>query len=128
MSMSRLLAVAAIALAVACGGSTGTNPPPPPPPPPPPGSTLSVSVTDNQFSPSNGTLLSGGTVTWTWNGANNSHNITFEDGQGSSGNQTTGLHQRTFSTVTSATTFRYRCTNHSSAFGSGMSGQIVVTP
>ena len=138
MSMSRLLGIAAIAFAAACGSSTGTNPPPPPPPPPapppppppPPAPTLSVSVADNSFSPSNGPLSSGGTVTWNWPGAGSlsSHNITFEDGQGNSGNQTTGSHQRTFPTVTTSTTFRYRCTNHSSAFGSGMSGQIVVTP
>ena len=135
MSLSRLLAIAAIVGAVACGSSTGTNPPPPPPPPPapppppppPPAPTLSVTVADNSFTPSNGPLLSGGTVTWTWTGANN-HNITFENGQGNAANQMTGTHTRTFPTVTTATTFRYRCTIHSTAFGSGMSGQIVVTP
>ena len=133
MSMSRLLAIAAIVVAAACGSGSGPNPPPPPPPPgpppppPPPGPTLSVSVTDNQFSPSNGPLLSGGTVTWTWNGAVG-HNVTFEDGQDNATTQTSGSHQRTFPTVTSATTFRYHCTIHSTAFGSGMAGQIVVTP
>jgi len=135
MSLSRLLAIGAIALAAACGSSTGTNPPPPPPPPPapppppppPPAPTLSVSIADNSFTPSNGSLLSGGTVTWTWGGANN-HNVTFEDGQNNSSTQMSGTHQRTFPTVTTSTTFRYRCTIHSTAFGSGMSGQIVVTP
>jgi plastocyanin len=135
--MVRLLAIAAIAVAAACGSSTNYgNPPPPPPPPPPapppppppPAPTLSVSVANNSFTPSNGPLLSGGTVTWNWSGTTASHNITFEDGQGNSGNQTTGSHVRTFPTVTASTTFRYRCTNHSTAFGSGMSGQVVVTP
>ncbi len=126
--MSRLFAIAAIALGAACGSSTGSGGnPPPPPPPPPPGSTLGVSVISNKFNPSNGTVLSGGTVTWTWNVAAD-HNVTFEDGQGNSGTQNSGTHQRTFPTVTTATTFRYRCTLHSSSFTSGMSGQIVVTP
>jgi plastocyanin len=134
MPILRGLAVAALLLAGACGGGTdyGGNPPPPPPPPPappppPPGPTLSVSLTDNQFSPSNGSLLTGGTVTWTWNGAA-THNVTFEDGQSNSPNQSTGSHPRTFPTVTAATTFRYRCTFHSTPTFTGMVGQIVVTP
>src|SRR2546425_9713546 len=111
MPMVRLLAIAAIAVAAACGNSTGYggNPPPPappPPPPPPPAPTLSVSVADNSFSPSNGPLSSGGTVTWNWPGAGSlsCHNITVEDGQGNSGNQTTGSHQRTIPTLTTSTT------------------------
>ena len=142
MSMARVLAIAAIVVAAACSSSTGTggnpygnnpppppppNPPPPPPPPPPPGPTLSVSVGDNVFTPANGSVTSGGTVTWSWGGAV-AHNVTFEDTQSPSGDKTTGTHQRTFSAVTTSTTFRYRCTIHSGAFGSGMSGQIVVVP
>lgn len=138
--MLRVVAVAALLVAGACGGSTdyGSSPPPapppgppppPPPPPPAPGPTVSVSVTDDLFTPSNGSVLSGGTATWDWGGGTgSSHNVTFEDGQGSSTNKTSGTHQRTFPTVTSATTFRYRCTNHSSSFTSGMVGQIVVAP
>ncbi len=131
MSMRRLLAVSAIMGAAACGNSTGYggNPPPPPPPspPPPPPPTLSVSVADNSFSPQDGTVASGGTVTWNWTGTR-SHNVTFENSD-TSATQTSGTHQRTFPIVTTATTFRYRCTIHSSSFTSGtMIGQIVVTP
>ena len=132
MLISRLLTIAAIAVAAACSSSTGYggNPPPPPPPPgppPPPPPTLSVSVADNSFSPQNGTVASGGTVTWNWTGTH-SHNVTFENSD-TSATQISGTHQRTFPTVTTATTFRYRCTIHSSSFTSGtMIGQIVVTP
>jgi plastocyanin len=56
------------------------------------------------------------------------HNVTFEDGQDSSTTKTSGTQTRTFPTVTASTTFRYRCTIHSSSFTSGMVGQIVVTP
>src|SRR5205823_366599 len=119
-----------------CGSSTGYggNPPPPPPPPPAPppapGPTLSVSVSNNSFSPSSGSVTSGGTVTWTWANGSNTHNVKFEDGIGSTADagQSSGTHSRTFPTVTSATTFRYRCTFHSTGFGSGMSGQITVVP
>ena len=135
--MARLLAIAAIVVAAACGGGgSGPNPPPPPPPPapppppPPPGPTLGVTVGPGQaFEPSAGSVTSGGVVTWTWANGSPDHNVTFEDGQGNSGNQTGGAtHSRTFPTVTSSTTFRYHCTLHSAAFGSGMSGQITVVP
>src|SRR6266576_3693473 len=131
MPLVRLLAIAAMIAAAACGNSTsyGSPPPPPPPapPPPPPPPTLSVSVADNSFSPQNGTVASGGTVTWNWTGTR-SHNVTFESSD-TSATQISGTHQRTFPVVTTATTFRYRCTIHSSSFTSGtMIGQIVVTP
>jgi len=137
MPMSRWLVIAAIVAAAGCGNSSSPNPPPPPPPPappppppPPPGPTLGVTVGPGQaFAPSAGSVTSGGTVTWTWASGSPDHNVTFEDGQGNSGNQTGGAtHARTFPTVTSATIFRYRCTLHSSAFGSGMSGQVTVVP
>jgi plastocyanin len=137
MPMFRLLAVAALVMGWGCGGDTGYSPPPPPnppaapppppPPPPPPAATLSVSVIDSDFNPGNGSLLSGGQVTWTWNGAL-THNVTFEDGQSNSTTKASGTHQRTFPTVAASTTFRYRCTVHSSNFTTGMVGQVVVTP
>ena len=140
--MFRLLAVAALVVGLGCsGGSTGYSPPPPPNPPavppppppppppplPPPGATLSVSVEDIAFNPANGSLLSAGQVTWTWNGTL-SHNVTFEDGLFNSTTKTSGTHPRTFPSVTSSTTFRYRCTLHSTNFMTGMVGQIVVSP
>ncbi len=122
---SRFVALAlSAALALGCGGSTDPVPPPPPPPPPPPANA--VTVASNTFTPAplNATAR-GATVTWTWAGG--SHNVTFEDNVNNSSdpNQTTGTHQRTFS---SAGTFRYRCTNHSTAgnFTSGMVGSVVV--
>ncbi len=133
--MHRVVAVAAWLIAGACSGSStgyGGNPPPAPPPPPPPpapGPTLSVSVNNNNtFTPSNGSVTSGGTVTWNWAAGSVTHNVTFEDGQMNSGNLSSGSHSRTFPTVTSGTTFRYRCDIHSSSFTSGMVGQIVVVP
>ncbi len=137
MPLVRLLAIAAIIASADCGDSTSyCSPPPPPPPgpppppPPPPGPTLGVTVgPGTAFAPSAGSVTSGGTVTWTWANGSPDHNVTFEDGQGNSGNQTGGTtHSRTFPTVTSATVFRYHCTLHSTAFGSGMSGQITVVP
>jgi plastocyanin len=81
-----------------------------------------VDVQDNQFVPQSVTVTHGATVTWTWKGATG-HNVTFEDGQGSSSTQTNGTLDRTFGT---AGTFRYRCTIHSSNFTSGMIGVVNV--
>ncbi|HET9385649.1 MAG TPA: plastocyanin/azurin family copper-binding protein [Gemmatimonadales bacterium] len=117
MPKLRLFALAAFLVTVACSGDSTGSPPPP---------TLAVSVLDNSFSPSNGALLSGGTVTWTWNGVLN-HDIVFEDGISNAAMKSSGTHQRTFPTVTSSTTFRYRCTLHSTGFTAGMVGQIVVS-
>ena len=91
------------------------------------GRTTSLTVRDNRFSPTPDTIsLSGGpTATWTWSGAN-PHSVTFEDGvMSTAGLQSSGMHQRTFS---ASGQYRYRCTNHSTNFGSGMSGTIVVVP
>lgn len=51
------------------------------------------------------------------------HNVTFEDGQGSSTTKMSGTHDRAFP---GTGTFRYRCTIHSTSFTSGMVGAIVV--
>ncbi len=134
MPRLRLLAVAALLIGAGCSGSStgyGGNPPPAPPPPPPPppapGATLAVSVADAGYNPVTGSVLSGGTVTWTWTGTL-THSVTFEDGLNNETGQATGTHSRTFPAVTSSTTFRYRCTFHSTSFTSGMVGQVVVTP
>jgi plastocyanin len=81
-----------------------------------------VDVKDDFFDPASITVAMGATVTWTWRGGG-THNVTFEDGLGSSGNQSSGIHERTFATTG---TRRYRCTNHSSSFTSGMTGSVVV--
>ena len=86
------------------------------------GSATSVSACDNFFAPASSPIVSGNAVTWTWRGANQ-HNVTFEDGQGSSPTRSSGTHNRTFS---GAGTFRYRCTIHSTDFNSGMVGVVSV--
>ncbi len=82
----------------------------------------SVGVCDNFFTPASSPVNTGASITWTWRGGNQ-HNVTFEDGQGSSATQTSGTHGRTFSTTG---TFRYRCTIHSTNFSSGMVGSVSV--
>jgi len=111
-ALHRLAVVAA--LAVGCSDSNGTGPCGSG------GTPSAVNVCDNFFAPSSSPVGTGAAVAWTWRGAN-SHNVTFEDGQGSSTTQTSGTHSRTFSATG---TFRYRCTIHSSGFDGGP-GQMV---
>ncbi len=121
--VAMFVAASWVLLAACGGGSTdAVSPPPPPPPPPsPPPAPNSVTVSSNQFNPSQLTVSAGTTVTW--NFQTGPHNVTFQDNQGNSGDHTNGSHDRTFN---AAGTFRYRCTHHSSDFTSGMSGSIVV--
>lgn len=117
--VSLLVASVLVALSACGGGSTDpVSPPAPPPPPPPPNS---VSVTSNSFTPSQLTASPGTTVTWNFQGG--VHNVTFEDNQGSSADQSSGSHSRTFN---NPGTFRYRCTIHSSSFTSGMTGSVQI--
>lgn len=123
--MVRLLAVAAIAGAAACGNSTGyTNPPPAPPPPPPPGghsTTITVGKGGNNFSPTPDTVPHG-TVTFQWDAASATHNVTWDTGPGTlptnSGNQAAGA---SYQATLGAGTYTYHCTIH----GAAMSGTIV---
>lgn len=85
-------------------------------------SATSVSVCDRFFAPASSPITAGAAVTWTWRGAEG-HNVTFEDGQGSSVTQISGTHSRTFA---GAGTFRYRCTIHSTDFNTGMIGSVAV--
>lgn len=86
------------------------------------GTATAVNVCDNFFAPAASPIGAGAGVTWTWRGGNQ-HNVTFEDGQGSSATQTSGTHTRSFSSVGP---FRYRCTIHSPDFNSGMVGSVTV--
>ena len=82
-----------------------------------------VGVHDDFFSPGTITRAVNSPVTWVWRGTR-AHNVTFEDGNGSTtGDMTTGQHQRTF-TVTG--NYRYRCTIHSTDFTTGMVGQVIA--
>lgn len=87
-----------------------------------PTATTSVDVRDDIFTPGAISVSPQATVTWTWRGTD-SHDVVFEDGQGSSTLKTTGTHNRAFA---GAGTFRYRCTNHSTSFTSGMIGTVIV--
>jgi plastocyanin len=102
-----------VVIAVAgCGGSESTGPTP----------TTSVDVRDDFFTPGAISVSPQATVTWTWRGTD-IHDVVFEDGQGSSNLKSTGTHNRAFA-ATGA--FRYRCTNHSTSFTSGMIGTVIV--
>jgi plastocyanin len=52
------------------------------------------------------------------------HNVTFEDGAPGSGDRTSGAFTRDFSGAAPGT-YRYRCTNHSTDFATGMVGRVV---
>lgn len=131
IGISRALVVALITTS-ACGGASSspvtgtrnTNPPPPP------GTPNSVVITNNSFTPTDLSVATGATVTWTWDtcsggdGYGNgqtcvSHNVTFDDGT-ASGSQSGGSYSRTFGT---AGTYMYHCTIHGAA---AMSGRVVV--
>lgn len=98
------------ALALACN-SDNTGP-----------TTGEVGVHDDFFSPQTITQVVGSPVTWVWRGTH-THNVVFEDGMGNSGDMTTGQHQRTF---TASGVYRYRCTIHSTDFGTGMVGSVIA--
>ena len=129
MSLSRLLAIAAIVGAVGCGSSTGTNPPPPPPPPapppPPPPAGHSTTITvgnnsTNSFSPTPDTIPAG-TVTFHW-GSTTTHNVTWLSGPSSpvaSGNRAGG--DPDYAPTVVVGTYTYHCTIHA-----GMNGTLVV--
>jgi len=123
--MRRLLPLAVgLVITIGCSDSSSYSPGPPPgppPPPPPPPAPNTVNVSSNQFSPADLSVSRNTTVTWAFQ--NGPHNVTFEDGQGSSGDQSSGTHTRSFG---SSGTYRYRCTIHSSTYGAGMAGQISV--
>ena len=82
---------------------------------------ITVGGAANVFSPANDTVAAGSTVTWTWNGG--SHTVTFETLNDSSVTMSSGTFLVTFST---AGVYRYRCLIHSTSFGSGMHGSVVV--
>lgn len=117
---SRGWLVLALLIGSACGGDSGPTPPPPPPPPPPPTGTVNVGP-GTAFNPTSITVNRNTTVTWAFQGG--VHNVTFEDGTGSSADLSSGTHTRNFS---AAGTARYRCTIHSTSFTSGMIGEVVV--
>jgi plastocyanin len=136
MSLTRLLAIAAIVSAAACGNSTGsggTPPPPPPPPgpppppPPPPGghsTTITVGAGGElAFSPTPDTIPAG-SITFHFASAT-AHNVTWQTGPGTlptgSGNRSSG--DADYAATLVAGDYTYHCTLHA-----GMNGAIHVNP
>lgn len=117
--MSRRLA-AVLALAVAaCNGAGAYGSPGGPTI-----GTKNVTIQNATFLPANVHPDASGHVVWTWNDDTVTHNVTFEDSTiTGSGDRTTGTFTGTF-LVTGV--YRFRCTHHSTAFGEGMHGTVVV--
>jgi plastocyanin len=132
---------------LACGGGGGgggsgtpTSPTTPSTPSTPstptpttPASPATVGVENNTFTPSTLTVVSGSTVTWTWDTCTTGydpyggttptcvdHSIVWDTPGGTpSPMQSKGTYQRTFS---AAGTYDYHCAVH----GAAMSGKVVV--
>jgi plastocyanin len=105
-------------LAACSGGTTSPSTTQP--------ASASVSVLDNQFSPSSVTIRSGGTVTWTW-GSQGQHNVIGDDAKTPprSGNTTAAPNTYSF-TFSTPGTYRYYCEAHGQKNGVGMSGTVTV--
>jgi plastocyanin len=77
------------------------------------GSTKTVSVKNNSFSPGSVSVKKGGKVTWKWTQGGVAHNVT--PASGGKGSATSSKKGFTFSkTFSKAGTFKYVCTIHSS--------------
>ena len=115
MTRGSFVAGAMAAAALACSGDGG------PSQPTNGGNTgFTVSVTNNQFTPSTIDVPVNSTVTWQWNSGGVTHNVTFQDGT-TSNNRSSGSFARTFQT---AGAFPYLCTIHGAQ---GMTGTVNVT-
>ncbi len=133
MRSFRALSILLIGLAVpACGSSGGTEPTPPAGGGPTgggPGTGVTVTVSNNDYSPDQVSVARGTTVTWRWDSCSGDpyggqvcafHSVTFDDGGPSAAAQNDGSFSRAFN---NAGTFTYYCTSHGR---SAMSGSVVV--
>jgi plastocyanin len=127
-AMSSVLVAFALS---SCGSSGGTEPTPNPGGSGPGGGTSGVTVTvsNNAYSPDRVTVARGTTVNWRWDSCTGDvyggqtctfHSVTFDDGGPSAPSQNDGTFARTFS---SAGTFTYHCAAHGRTV---MSGSVVV--
>ncbi len=113
MHHSRLLLALLIApFAAACEDDT-TAPP-----------ASDVTTSGQTFTPP-ALVLGANDSTATWYITNGPHNVTWEDAAPPSSNITTGTYQREFVGANN-TTYRYRCTFHSTDFNTGMVGTVFV--
>jgi plastocyanin len=119
---------AALAM-LACGSSGGTEPPPPPANTGGAGTGVTVTVSNNAFSPSQTTVAPGTVVTWRWDSCTGDvyggqvctfHSVTFDDGGPSAPARNDGTFARTFA---AAGAYTYYCTSHGRA---AMSGTVTV--
>ena len=77
------------------------------------GSSKTVAVKNNAFSPTSVAIAKGGKVTWKWTQGGVPHNVT--PASGGAGSKTSSKKGYTFTkTFTKAGTFKYVCTIHSS--------------
>ena len=90
-----------------------------------PGGPGRITVTNNFFSPASTNPDAADSVIFTWSSGGVLHSVVWEDLTAGSGQIGTGVHVRDFSGEAPGT-YRFRCDIHSTTFGSGMSGQIVV--
>ena len=115
----------------ACGSSGGTEPAPPAGGGPAGGGNTGVTVTvsNNDYSPGQVSVARGTTVTWRWDSCSGdvyggqvctSHSVTFDDGGPSATPRNDGSFARTF---TAAGSYTYYCTSHGRT---AMSGSVNV--
>ena len=127
----RAMSIVLVAFALtSCGSSGGTEPTPPPPPPPPAsGGGVTVTVSNNDYSPDQVSVAAGTTVTWRWDSCGGdgyggqvctAHSVTFDDGGASAAARSDGSFTRTFA---NAGTFTYYCSSHGRA---AMAGRVTV--
>jgi plastocyanin len=111
--------------------ATAEDDTPPPPPPPPPAATIQVLGPNggNRFEPTEVTIQAGETVEWVWPAGSLDHNVVPDGGTqpASSGTLADGPEEYSF-TFTTAGTYNYRCANHGTIGGGGMSGTVIVEP
>lgn len=93
------------------------------------GNRVSVTVSNNTYTPDQVSIAKGGTVTWQWDSCSGDgyggqvcafHTVTFDDGGPSASAQNQGTFARTFA---NAGTYTYYCTSHGRT---AMSGAITV--
>jgi plastocyanin len=127
----RAMPIVLVAFALnSCGSSGGTGPTPVAGGGNSAGGTgVTVTVSNNDYSPDQVSVARGTTVTWRWNSCTGDgyggqvctrHSVTFDDGGPSAGLQEDGSFARTFA---NAGTFTYYCSSHGRTV---MSGSVTV--
>ena len=119
MKLARAMALAGFAIAVvaACSNSSyGTGPGGGPG-----GHSTTITVSNNQFSPTPDTVAAG-QVTFSWSNGATTHNVTWLSGPaGTLPANSTNMSSGTYQATLGAGTYSYHCTIHA-----GMNGTIVV--